>query len=293
MNNKLARNLLIHRQTATLAAAFSARGITCIVLKGAALIALFPRYSADRVMDDIDLLFHPREIANARTVLTTLGYQPCTGDPCAWRHPDTRVHPVPVDVTDELWYLRPRELDRAIAESIPLTIETEGSVTTARCLKPVDMYLHVAAHAAVHHGSREDTWLTDIGVMNTHWGELLATDEGKKKCTDCGLEYAIYAYLSEGAAPGLYGMVVRSSSPRKGHILRFICLPLSRKVTYLARTLFPSDHFISVRYGVTRQAYILLYRYMLRPALLLHALAGFIVNNFRDRRFSSRGHTTA
>lgn len=293
MNNNLARNLLIHRQTAVLAAAFSARRVRCVLLKGAALIALFPRYSAERVMDDIDLLFHPSEIAQARAALAELGYRPSPGDPCAWRHPDTHQHVVPVDITDDLWYLRPHELDRAIAESITLTIEHDGAVASARCLKPVDMYLHVAAHAAIHHGSREDTWLNDMTMMNNAWGELLTTDEGKQKSVACGLDGPIRAYLGDSAATGLYGMLVRASSPLKGHVLRFSCLPLSRKFAYLARTLFPTDSFIAARYGVTKPARILLYRYVLRPALLLCALAGFIVSNCRDRRFFSHGRTAA
>lgn len=293
MNNKLARNLLIHRQTAMLAAAFSARGITCVLLKGAALIALFPRYSAERVMDDIDLLIHPRELADARSVLVELGYAPLRGDSCAWRHPDTHQHPVPVDITDNLWYLRAHELNRAIAESVTLSFDHEGTTACACCLKPVDMYLHIAAHAAIHHGSREDTWLNDMTLMNNEWGELLTTDEGKQKSAAFGLDGPIRTYRGEGVAAGVYGMIMRASSPLKGHVLRFMCLPLSRKAPYLARTLFPSESFITARYGVTRRAHILLYRFILRPALLLRALAGFFVSNFRDRRFSARGRTTA
>lgn len=293
MNNKLARNLLIHGQTGAIAAAFSGRGVTCVLLKGAALIALFPRYSAERVMDDIDLLVHPREMASARAALISLGYRPCPGDPCAWRHADTRQYPAPVDISDDIWYMRPRELDRAIAESVTITIEHEGTAVPVRCLKPVDMYLHVAAHAAIHHGQREETWIQDLRVMNTAWGDLLSSGEGKEKCASYGLGGPISAYLREDEAPGLYGMILRASSPVKGHILRFVCLPLSRKPLYLARTLFPPANFLAARYGVTEKALILLYRFILRPALLIRALAVFIVNNCRDRRFFSRGHTTA
>lgn len=293
MNNKLARNILIHRQTAILAAACSARGATCVLLKGAALIQLFPPYSAERVMDDIDILFHPRDIAKARAALAALGYRPCPGDPCAWRHPDQLLHPVPVDITDTVWYLRPRELNQAIEESFVIPFEREGGTASARCLKPVDMFLHVAAHAAVHHGTRDDTWLRDLIVMNNAWGNLLASGEGEKKCAMCGLDGPIRAYLSGASAPGLYGRLLRSTSPLKGHILRFVCLPASRKVPYLARTLFPSDSFIAARYGATRQAHILLYRFILRPALLLRALAGVVVSNCQDRRFVARGRTTA
>src|ERR1035437_5784508 len=111
MHNKLGRNILIHQQIAELSAALVSKEIPCILLKGAALIELFPAYSFTRIMDDIDILFHPRHITTVREQLISLGYCPSPEDPWAYHHPDPATHPAPIDITDSLWYLTKRELN--------------------------------------------------------------------------------------------------------------------------------------------------------------------------------------
>ncbi|OGS22802.1 MAG: hypothetical protein A2252_10780 [Elusimicrobia bacterium RIFOXYA2_FULL_39_19] len=249
MNKELfARNLRIHAQLYELLKEFSRAGIEVILLKGIALIELFPDYMHEREMEDMDLLIKPSKIKKVREIIKALGYKKAPLDPDAYYREGTLAA---IDITDALWYLSTEE--NADLWKHSLKIPVQSAVSDVFYLNPVDFYIHVQAHARIHHAKNDEKWQKDLAILK---------EKFKDNLTDTGLDIWIQKY---GLSKALSVSV--TDIPRIGHISRFAFLPLKKKMIYLFKAIFPSNDFLLNRYDLKNVFEITLYRFS-RPFLL-------------------------
>jgi len=266
----IAQNLLILHQLEGLGQLFARERIPVIVLKGAALIAAVPDYLAGRHLEDIDLLARPGDLPRTRALLVASGYRAVPEDPCAYNKNGAAVS---VDLNDRLWYLDKRQNDGLWNEGI--TIPLEGMPGGMYRLNPDDMYIHILAHAAVHHTRKEGKWMADLALLRKRWMDEMDVSLLERKLKLYGLSEAAAIFLN-GSRPRslsalIYSLLLRHGHPESGHISRFLFLPPKRKVSYMVRTLFPPHDFLISRYNVRGKMRVWLYR-IIRPLLLLGKL---------------------
>jgi hypothetical protein len=277
MNSILARNLMIHKQIEDIAAVLNGRGITAVLLKGAALIEAFPDYMNERVMEDIDLMLSPGDISKAREAFLSAGYEPAPEDPWAFRKEGA---PAYIDIIDGLWYASAKENEEIRQRSAGYPL-----IRGLYQLPPEEFYAHVLAHAAIHHAFKGDKWLADLELIKAKW--KLDTDalfDGTFK--KYGLSRAGKAYVKGGHGGSfrrLYERLLAANIPMKGHMMRFLFLPAGKKAGYALRSLFPGDDFLKYRYGLKSGFDLFFFRF-LRPLLLLRNLFRFFLNSFPARR---------
>jgi len=150
--------------------AFDAAGVPLLLLKGAALQLTLYRRPDLRPMSDIDLLVRPREAALAEEILRGIGCKPgrdlVREDFFPACHYEREYLTGPVSAARIDLHARPfRPLriarfmpDEAIWEHVQ-TVHVDG--TPALVPSAEMMFLHLAAHAAFHGGSRL-VWLHDV-----------------------------------------------------------------------------------------------------------------------------------
>jgi len=269
--NILAKNLIILKQLENIAAEFRRLGIPAVLLKGAALIISFPGYAKTRNMEDIDVLLAPEDTGPARKALHGLGYRSLSEDPFSMANPSL---PAPVDLSDNLWYLDKEENAAVFADGLKHPLE--GFSGCMHRLKPEDFYIHVLAHAALHHAEDNLIWKNDLSLMWDNWGKTINRAEVENKLKAYGFFKAANTYLSEEKeGNSLYLRLLRSkNNPFKGHVTRFIFLPLGKKLNFIRSAIFPSEEFLVNRYRIKTRFEILFYAF-LRPFLLLKNLAVF------------------
>jgi hypothetical protein len=183
------RNRLLLDALAAVLRALADAGISVIVLKGAALIALVYREPALRPMVDVDVLVHAADRLEARAVLERLGYALSRAEtrPGVLTAHESEIelrkpgpHGAAVDLhwslfdsphhqyrVDMAWFWRTAE---------PATI----GGAPARVLGPVAQLLHLSGHLVLHHQGRGLLWWHDLAeVVHTDgarldWDTLLA-----------------------------------------------------------------------------------------------------------------------
>lgn len=269
MNSILARNILIHKQFETVSSVFSSMDIPVILLKGIALTELFPEYSAVRLMEDIDLLIRPYDMKRARAALVDLGYAPSPEDPWAYRKDGEQAY---VDLSGGFWYMTERE-NAAVREAA-----AKHPVSRNVFIMPPDeFYLHVLAHAAIHHGVKDAKLKEDLGLLEKRFGidpEAVLNGSAARY----GLDGMLRAFLSDSER-GMLRFLLNSEIPMKGHVLRFMSMRPPLKLSYLARALFPTKEFIASRYCLKSGGQVLAYR-ILRPFFLMGNLLRFAGRSF-------------
>lgn len=279
--NILARNLILHSQISEIAEEFAKSSIPVVLLKGIALVEIFAEYAGVRVMDDIDILLRPKDIAIAREKLFSMGYISVEEDPWAMRHP---AKPASIDLSDSLWYMSRKENEMLLNEC--LSYPLQGIAPNAYHLPPDEFYLHVLAHAAIHHGQYEKSWNEDLKLIEEKWGKEINSGMVKKMKLYGISEAAIY--INPAASPKnlrafLYKwLLLKKEIPQKGHILRFMLLPWNKKISYIFKSLFPGKEFMRCRYNLKTTLKLLLYS-ALRPFLLLIKFSCFITNSIKTR----------
>lgn len=165
-----ARSADIYRQLGEALAAFDARGLRPVALKGAHLAALVYPDPALRPMNDIDLLFEPDELREAEAALESLGYTgkrktPALGpgvtkhtstfrrDAASARTPNPYLSPEtdrviePHTSLEESWFglkvdITPGVRQRAVEAGLP--------GYRCRVLSPEDLLLHLCVHFCFH-----------------------------------------------------------------------------------------------------------------------------------------------
>jgi hypothetical protein len=268
MTNKLiiARNLYLFQQLKEIAL----YRIPIILLKGIALIEAVPEYSAERSMEDIDLLVHTEDMLHLRRMLGRDGYLPVPFDPGALYHPDKTGS---VDIVDHLWYLNKDEQKMLWDSAQPTTIAPHVYRLSAD-----EMYLHILAHGAIHHASKEARWLRDLSVIKENREILLDECALEEKLKIRGLSNVARYYLGNETAPYWYRRILQWQHPLKGHFTRFLLLAFRKKLSYLWDALFPSAEFIRHRYNAYTP-FCLLFCRLFRPLILLYQLAATLISS--------------
>jgi len=272
MNNAiLAKNLLIQKQIEGISAEFYKNGIKTALLKGAALVLAFPGYAKQRNMQDIDMLVLPKDFSRARGALSSLGYLSLEEDPYAMQNSSLTAA---VDLTDNIWYLDKKENEAVFNNSLKFSLR--GFNGCMSYLKPEDFYIHVLAHAALHHVYEEKKWKDDVSLIMDNWGKIINWSEVENKLKSYGFSKALNAYLSpELSGDSLYLRMLRSTdNPYKGYVARVMFLPLRKKAAYVWSALFPSKEFLFNRYCLKSRYETLVY-FFLRPLLLIKNMALF------------------
>ncbi|MEW6040404.1 MAG: nucleotidyltransferase family protein, partial [Elusimicrobiota bacterium] len=152
----LAKNLLIRKQATEAVRALESCGVDAILLKGVALMEISPEYSFEREVEDIDILIKPGYLGRAVSALESAGYVRVPSDPFAFVSPD---YPVPVDISEGLWYLSNEENKKVFDNSL--------RAGDFRILSPADFLTHLYCHSQLHHARNEKKWLRDIEVLKT------------------------------------------------------------------------------------------------------------------------------
>ncbi|OIO74709.1 MAG: hypothetical protein AUJ85_04940 [Elusimicrobia bacterium CG1_02_37_114] len=328
--NIIARNILILEQLKEVIKAFGKQNIDVILLKGVSMLTLFPEYIREREMEDIDLLVRKSDIIRAKDTLISLGYEHVPDDPWAFTpvcpnsdnprgQASTASGKVDIDLCCDLWYLDSKENIQLWHNAIPVNID---SLSNAYILSPIDMFVHISAHCAVHHcekymDSAGNKWERDLKLILEKY--KLSPDTIKKELKKNGLLKPYEIYMSRPVKTGryifdnrpsedgryknvasqfigtncvrdkFYYFLLKHQIPNRGHILRFIILPLNKKLLYLYKTIFPANDFIKNRYNLKNSRQILTYRF-LRIALLLRGLINFS-NNFINHLVFHRNFT--
>ncbi|MFN8538872.1 MAG: nucleotidyltransferase family protein, partial [Thermomicrobiales bacterium] len=161
---------------ATLIGQLDAAGIPTMVLKGAALLALYYRDHGARGMGDCDLLVPVARAREALAVVERHGWSPEIPDPTRWLAASSSVgfsgpagtaldfhwHP--------LWEIGAPDADGPLwARAQPATIG--GAATLAPA--PSDLLLHVCVHGARWHPSPPFRWVADALVILRESGDAL------------------------------------------------------------------------------------------------------------------------
>ncbi len=218
MNKILARNILIHQEIKKIKDECCNNNIRLILLKGAALIELFAEYSFFREMEDIDVLVENKYFYKFLNILKNLGYQPYCGDPNVVYKKDIDLK---IDILTELWYLKRKENEKLMNSCV----EKDGMYFLA----PEEMLRHIIIHSYIEHNHIEDKWLKDISLIKEKFN----------------LNFGIEDYI-----PKKFLNFINKKIYYKGHFLQFLFLPLSKKVRFLLRKIFPSKEFMVRRYSI-------------------------------------------
>jgi hypothetical protein len=189
--------------------------------------------------------------------------------------------PTAVDLIGQIWYLDDRECETLFNNSRGLVeCGLQGSMFH---LKPEDFYIHVLAHGAFQHAEINIIWRQDLALIMENWGKTIDWGDVEEKLKQYGFAKASKTYLfPETSGDSFYQRLLFSKeNPLKGHVARFIFLPLGKKINYLYRAVFPSREFLQNRYRLNNPAEVFFYR-VFRPFLLLKNLALFAMILFEN-----------
>jgi hypothetical protein len=264
----LPRTLLIHRQYCQLSKAFSSAGIPFILLKGVALIESLPHAMRIRNMEDMDIMVPKEKLSDARELLSKLGYWPAPQDPCAHIHIS---QPVAIDLIDRLWYLTNLENEELWISGS--TLLPNGG----RILNPVDFYVHVFAHGAIHHANSGNRWKEDLALIDNRW-HVIGLPALNQRLRMLGWE-ELHNFLIKGKAP--HGLRTRFmlglASPKAGYIARALMLRNQMLLGFLQKTIFPDTSFIRGRYNAQSWWQVCALR-ALRPFVLCKEVFCALIN---------------
>jgi hypothetical protein len=162
-NSTLYKNVLLSNELTNVLAAFNKHGIDTIALKGTVLAEIIYKNPALRAIGDIDILVHPRDIPQSRSLLNRLGYQQMPASP-HWEH---HFHEVPyykqatyLILLELHWDLEDRRLVTIPEEEIwrrSQLFELNGIPTMV--LSPEDNLLFLSTHLS----KQTDTLLKFLG----------------------------------------------------------------------------------------------------------------------------------
>jgi hypothetical protein len=158
--------------------------IESLVLKGAALAAVYYREAAARPMHDLDLMVRWPDLPAVHTILRSLGWKPArppTPSTVPLAHDDLWIHHDGAQL-DLHWSLLPltytaKPLDCVWDHAQAARIGT----TPARILDPTDMLLHVFLHGRRYCETPPCHWVADAAAVlqvarhQIDWDRLLAT----------------------------------------------------------------------------------------------------------------------
>lgn len=169
----LVTNRQLQHAREELLAAFSARGIRPMVLKGTALAERYYGTVALRPVRDIDLLVRRAELGAAADILRRLGYAPQRGlgkptqfyalasSALGYQRAGRATVEIHWQLTSRPVYRRALDVRRAWARALPLGAAGSG----AYYLAPADELRFLCVHLAAEHEMSRLIWLVDIAAL--------------------------------------------------------------------------------------------------------------------------------
>jgi hypothetical protein len=287
------RNSLLFRESALLIHALQQQGIHVLVLKGAALAEVVYRDIALRPMSDIDLLVQPRQLVEARQVLSALGFRLIgmelhTGYTEEFRSEETwcKVGAVNVAIDlhwglfNRLYYQNRLPLDWLWKTAQPLQIDT----TSTHTLGTSAQVLYLCAHLLLHHDGEGYLWFQDIAEIITahptlNWEEILAQAEAwnlvipLKYCLtvladrwQVSIPKTVLTHLSRlEISPAETKLSRHLASRHLGISLRLFLADLSgaanwqQRLRFAWNTLFPTRSYMQQRFQIPKTMPIWIY----------------------------------
>lgn len=266
----LVRNLLLFKELEDLLAELAAGPVKPVLLKGAALLATGSADPRHRLMQDIDLLVRPEELAGLMAALKKQGFEKLAGNPSQFRKNE-----LDLDVHTDIWYLEIEEqqLFHERARAVPV------GERTARIPAPEDHLIFILAHAAIQHGELEPKWADDIRALIKRYRADIDFPGVWARLTQWGLAPAVAWFLDRSAiylpgnsSPGnrFHALLLDHFPPiNKGHLLQIIFTRSWRfRLRHIKKSFFPDASFLILRYDLKSPAQVFLWR-LLRPFLLL------------------------
>ena len=287
------RDLLVFHELESVLRSLADRGVSLILLKGAALARTVYAEAGVRPMGDLGLLVQRHDVPAAEAVLEAVGYLPLdvetrAGIDLLYRHSATlqRVD-ILVTLIELHWslfaaqyYQHKLPMDWFWQTAIPVRV---GSASTL-VLGPEAQLLHLCAHLVLHHEGTELLWLNDIAEVISHyqgqidWEQLL--DRAQAYDLLLPLQQLLPHVAGEWQAPVpgsvLEELQARHASPAERRVFAWLtvrrrttaqrfCSDLlgipgwGKRLHFLWTTLFPSSTYMQRRYGIRHPLLLPLY----------------------------------
>jgi len=252
MNNSiLAKNLLVHKQIEEICDECEKQNIKLVLLKGAALVELFPEYSFYRDMEDIDVIVCKKDYDKFINLLKSLGYKNMPSEPSTMF---SENKPLKIDIFTDLWYLSKKEN--------VILFKNLQKVRKFYVLPPKEMLRHIVYHMYIEHNFVDERWLKDIELIKSKFH--LETDY-------------------ESLFPFWIRSWINKKIFYKGHILEFLVLPINKKIQFLIKKFFPSPKFVEKRYNL-KTSFLLPFVYFYRFfSLIVHTINVFYKLVFAEK----------
>ncbi|MCX7716103.1 MAG: nucleotidyltransferase family protein [Endomicrobia bacterium] len=225
-NSIFVKNILIHHQLDEILNETEKLGIKVVLLKGAALIELFPEYSFCRDMEDIDVLINKKDYKKFIKLLFSLGYKFCDFDPKTLYKENM---PAKIDVSCELWYLSKKENVEIMRKLC--------KINNFYILPVSEMVRNILYHMYVEHNSIETKWEKDVELLKSKYN----------------IKEDVMKEMKEILKNRLIKILLKAQVMYKGHILQFFILPFGKKLNYIFNKIFPEKEFLIHRYKVKTQ----------------------------------------
>jgi hypothetical protein len=176
-----------------------------------------------------------------------------------------------LDITSELWYLKPDELDALWQRAVPRILHG----FTIQVMDTEDLLLYLTAYAVIHRGSCSRAFLKDLHVLlhkeAVDWAQvvrsarqyhlriplfhalsLLRAEQARLTALDRVLaELAPRTMLERGFLFLLRRLVTDPPVEEIGHVLLLLTQRSAPTAAWLAQRLFPSRSFLTYRYGAS------------------------------------------
>ncbi len=237
----LFRNILIYNEIEKLSAISYKYGIKLILLKGAALIEIFPEYSFIRELEDIDVMIEKKDFKMFVNILKSLGYAQSEDDPNVMFKKELNIK---IDITTDLWYMTRKEKVKLFNSLL--------KIKNFYILPPKEMLKHILIHSYISHNFLDKKWQKDIELLVERFN-LNVEDVFK--------------------IPKIIFIFLRKKIFYKGHFLPLFLLPFNRKVEFLFYKFFPSTDFIIRRYNIKKNFLI--------PFFYIYRIVDIIISSYK------------
>ena len=265
-------------------------GIDCILLKGVDLIPRLYGALGVRPLGDADLLVRESDLPALDHLLRQLGYRPQIDGNPSYVDPDGALA---LDIITQVWYLDDQDAiwQRAVQrdfEGIPI-----------KGLGGSDLLIYLAVYSVVHRGYLSASFARDIAFLVEK--EQVNWDFVVDEASPCHLKIPLYHGLSfvlkryPGVpipdyallrlAPStvierfwhwfLEKLVTDQPIADLGHLLLFLTQPGLKKWHWLNERFFPTEAFLSYRYGDRVKTHPFMTRLRRPFSLLLQAVRLF------------------
>jgi hypothetical protein len=256
---------MLHR-FASVAESFHREEIRFVVLKGADVITRLYGIHGTRPLADVDLLIDGADLRRIDRILLAQEFvRQIDGNP-SYAASDRSLS---LDLITDLWYLD----EGGLAELWSRTATRPFLSSSARCLAPEDLLIHLTAYAVVHRGHLSSTFTEDLGLLLKQepldWPAVVSRVRSAQLEIPIlhGLAHvrarrpavAIPEHVFRDLAPVSWPqaamarfvrrLVTDRPLPNAGHLLLFLTARRGTKFSWLRSKLCPSPEFLAYRYG--------------------------------------------